>query len=155
MPPGPPPRTLPARPLDCAHLIGDAGDQRPVEGGEEAPVPGAVVGEDGGDQAEAGEAGEQPGRRPREGLDGAGRQGQVPVSGAVPALAGVVLVEGAEQQGQSGVALADGVVAPVHRGRVRRLAGGVRHQLRDPRRVGDPGANLRSHRQGRRRRGRG
>lgn len=149
MPPGPPPHT-PA--LECAHQRGDAGDQRLVEGGEEAAVPGAVAGQAGGDQAEPGETGEQPGRRPREGLDGAGGQGQVPMGGAVPALAGIVLVEGAEQQGQTGVTLADGVVAPMHRRRVGRLAGSGRHQPRDPIGVGDPGAHLRRHRQGRRRR---
>ena len=76
------------------------------------------------------------------------------VGGPVPAPARGVLVEGAEQQGQAGVALADGVVAPVHRGRVGGLGGGGRHRPGDPRRVGDPGAHLAGHGQGGRR-GRG
>jgi len=81
-----------------------------------------------------------------------GIQGQVPMGAAVPTLAGVLLVKGAGQQRQAGVTLANGVVAPLHRGRVRRLAGGRRHQLRDPPRVGDPGPHLQRHSQGRRRR---
>ena len=133
---------------------GDPGDQGLVDGGQEAAVAGAVAREGDRDQAEAGQAGEQPGRWPGEGLGGPGGQGQVLVGGPVPALVRVVLVEGAEQQGQAGVALADGVVAPVGRGRVGGLLGGRRHRLGDPRRVGDPGAHLGGHGQGVRR-GRG